>query len=1492
MGRFCECGAVINIKGNYNSFPTRLNNEIINEHLKTKKHLLFEEDLKKKKIASRQQFDSSLGFLLKNLKFGGAYRKKVEIQLLEKSLDREVVAINNEILEIKENIDSLEKINKQLKGSSKQLSLNKKLLSSFQNQLSSKDRELKRIKSYRDFINDSKELHEEQERKEKQEWEEKKKKKKKKEEKKGVHIEKLTKTYDEVLDTYSSHIKSELVNHSAPEVKTNISDDEKGNAIIQFSVTPSPFIDRILKQTNYIPILLDLYKKNRYQALKLQVKVYILLYDKNDTEQTEKHTPITIFNIPYFLNSEDKFDAKTINYNIINILNSKLYSAFDKSGCSIKSIPMIEFIVDKTSLPAITGSPISIPDYILKKKAVKNLPTDNCFEDSITYLLNEDGLRRKNYKDLHRLLKEEQLLIRPKHIPKPFLFSLEESLKDQTFNILRDIEKTNNISLYIYAEADDEEEKIKCVFASKSKAQKINLLHLTDDNISHILPITNINHLLGVSKDDPRYYKRRTSNEGAFYCKTCMKNFPTKAKYNLHANNCIDEANSGQRLIFPQNRFAAKDKKDKTASKQFDKYQETMHPIAVCYYDFESTMNTMDDEVLRRNEKNKKNKKKNVVTTDFLAKHVPNSCCYTFVSPYLSDQNYCKMIDINVKDCVKEFLRDLLRKYTYFQEKIHHSHEIDMSESDIHKFQAENNCCICGTNFITDEKDKLFQTMRKVKHHDHFKEKNNYIGAAHNSCNRKAKKNGIIPVICHNASKYDLKFIVTASNDVVNEPEFKSLDIKADPMCKSSEEAITLKLGIFKFLDSYKMQQESLEKIVKSQKSKDYPFEITKKYLRQLYPNNTDEDFKVAMQKNAYPYTYITSIEKLLEPQLPPLEEFNKNNSKKYKQEDIDHANKVFSLFKCKDIHDYHKLYLYQDVFLLADVHENFRRVCIQRNNLDPVNFVSAPSLSDSSAYLKGKQSYLKFRGVKLINNIDVYNAIQASIKGGITQVVQRYTKANNKYCKDYDKTKPTCYVLSFDINQEYPTVMAGKLPMDCGRFLTEEELRSFKKNWRSISTDGNTNYMVCFDAHVNDSLHDKFSDLPLLPEKKKSLPVSEYNRIVYSELDEKNDEKTMKLVCDLTPKVKYVDFLNTMQYVDKMQYTIDEIHYALAFEQSEYFRDYINENVKERNKAKKDGDEYLDGFYKRMNNSLFGKQMMNEANFERTELVINNEKKLRRLINKPNFVSSSRLKKGTYIIQLRKEKVTIKTPKIVGSFILALSKIILQKFYYDVLQQDSFESTKDPKSYFDNVKLIYMDTDSLYVALYPRSGDDIKDWINGKSDILDLSHLSLYSDLGSNKNQGKLGLMKIEEDNIEEMIALRPKMYVKKLLTGQVETKVKGISGKNELTFQEFKDCLEHTSNLIDNKEYDKKKVLQNKKCFGIVSKDFAPFSVSIDKISLSALDDKRHVLIRDEYNEDEKKKYSINGATSLAHGHNRLRQPIATIARSDSDDSGMKEK
>ena len=124
--------------------------------------------------------------------------------------------------------------------------------------------------------------------------------------------------------------------------------------------------------------------------------------------------------------------------------------------------------------------------------------------------------------------------------------------------------------------------------------------------------------------------------------------------------------------------------------------------------------------------------------------------------------------------------------------------------------------------------------------------------------------------------------------------------------------------------------------------------------------------------------------------------------------DDIDyrHGNNVFKKFKLKNQGEYHDLYVQSNMLLLADVFENLRNMCIKVFELDPAHFLSLPGLA--------WQACLKKNNVKLelLTDFDMLLLVEEGIRGGICHAIHRHAKANNKYMKNYDKSKESSKIV------------------------------------------------------------------------------------------------------------------------------------------------------------------------------------------------------------------------------------------------------------------------------------------------------------------------------------------------------------------------------------------------------------------------------------------------------------------------------------------------
>ena len=146
------------------------------------------------------------------------------------------------------------------------------------------------------------------------------------------------------------------------------------------------------------------------------------------------------------------------------------------------------------------------------------------------------------------------------------------------------------------------------------------------------------------------------------------------------------------------------------------------------------------------------------------------------------------------------------------------------------------------------------------------------------------------------------------------------------------------------------------------------------------------ENTSLLTRKGVYPYDYVSSIDKLKEKKLPSKDEFySKLYDEHISDEDYQHAIQVWNTFNCQTLQDYHVLYLKSDVFLLADVFENFRKTCLKHYKLDPCHYFTAPGPAWDACLKETKQD------LELLKDYDMLMMFEKGIRGGISHISKRY---------------------------------------------------------------------------------------------------------------------------------------------------------------------------------------------------------------------------------------------------------------------------------------------------------------------------------------------------------------------------------------------------------------------------------------------------------------------------------------------------------------------
>ena len=216
---------------------------------------------------------------------------------------------------------------------------------------------------------------------------------------------------------------------------------------------------------------------------------------------------------------------------------------------------------------------------------------------------------------------------------------------------------------------------------------------------------------------------------------------------------------------------------------------------------------------------------------------------------------------------------------------------------------------------------------------------------------------------------------------------------------------------------------------------------------------------------------------------------------------------------------------------------------------------------------------------------------------------------------------------------------------------------------------DDNNDYGAILEVDIEypKELHNLHSDLAFLPEKKKL-------------------NKVTKLVASLEHKNKYIVHIPLLKQALNHGLKLKKVHRVITFKQEAWLKPYIDMNTELRKKAKNDFEK---GFFKLMNNSLFGKSMENVRNYRDIELVTTNKQR-NKLVSEPNFASSKRFSENLMAIEMNKTGIFMNKPNYLGQAVLDLSKTLMYEFMYDYLKQ----------KYNEKVKLCYMDTDSFILHI------------------------------------------------------------------------------------------------------------------------------------------------------------------------------------------------
>ena len=800
----------------------------------------------------------------------------------------------------------------------------------------------------------------------------------------------------------------------------------------------------------------------------------------------------------------------------------------------------------------------TLPQKLKNKMAVINVDCDSqCFKYAVLSILHYNDVTQNRHRVSTYSPWENELKFDGCNVDNMKLSDIEA------------FEKLNKIKIVLHV-WEKGMKGVRYNSRSSSYERLVNLLVVREDNSQKW-------HYCGIPTLSRLYAHLRKSKSGEiYYCDRCIRYFRSLDKFETHYEWC--KRGKLQIEAMPKEKeFSYHDNGDE------------LSPLRVIYADIECYI---DNDV-----------------------HKPAAIsCYEVWHEHFQ-QKRNKLHTWSGDNCIQKFLQFLDSAVKFQHRHLTHLHRKakNVTDEEQAKFDSCTVCPKCSKPFDDDKFKKVFD-------HDHITGK--FRDALCSKCNLALKlKRRFLPVIFHNFKGYDNHIIIRGGlhlmkswkYDVIAQTREKFMSMTAKVAVDKSKEGKTVFFDI-RFLDSYQFMSASLSSLVQNLVSKS-PDEDKKSLpltqnLKKQYPNLTDDVIK---RKGIFPFSFFDSISKLDNTSLPPIADFkNDLSGKDCAPEDYHYAQVAWSKFDCQTLGDYLIAYLQLDVFLLADVFEEFRRVSLEEDKLDPIHFISLPAMSFKSAFKMTRET------IHLLQDPEMYNLFERGIRGGLTFVNKH--KSNSRV-----EGENQIHLKYYDQNNLYGSSLSKPLPHSEFSWLDDDEIEYFSnpQNIMSISDEGDCGYYFEVDLIYPDYLKNETVDFPLAPESGEvTLDMfSEFMKNFHEDLEKTGKSKYKpyrKLLLTQYDKENYLVHFCILKFYLEMGMILKKVHRIIKFKQKAFLKPYIDSNSQKRALAQ---NAFEKDYYKYKNNSLFGKTMEDVRKRINYKLVHCDTDKFDKLMTSPLIV-------------------------------------------------------------------------------------------------------------------------------------------------------------------------------------------------------------------------------------------------------------------------------
>ena len=886
------------------------------------------------------------------------------------------------------------------------------------------------------------------------------------------------------------------------------------------------------------------------------------------------------------------------------------------------------------------------------------------------------------------------------------------------------IEKLNNLKINVHVW----EGKVLTIRYNNRRVvapKTVNVLLVHHDGSRHYCGITSLKRL---------YYNDKNHNSAEF-CERCCRSFSCCLRD--QSKNALEEHYQFCREGLLQNEVLPSDK-----TFAYTNYAAEESPVVVCYSDIESYIDPDTK------------------------KHYPAmiGLYEVYHEHFTQKREQAKMRSWYKDGCIKkylEYLEKLVRELHAKSDELSNQPMV-ISEDEQRAFDAATHCPKCNECFT--------EEIRHKKARDHCHITGRYRGPLCNKCNWRLRlKRRVLPVVFHNFKGYDGHLICKQAIG-----EMEGWQLSVIPTTKEKYMSLTARVPVghdrkgkkiffnICFLDSFQFLSSSLATLVGTLDH----LPITERQMKSLYPAVSDS---VIRRKGVFPYSYFDSLSRLDETCLPPIEVFKDDlTGAECSLEDYAHAQRAWSELGCRDFRMYAARYMFLDIYLLSDVFEEFRRVSLREDGLDPVHFISLPGLSYSACFKRSGET------IDLLQDIDMVRLFERGIRGGLTYVNRHHVEARiPELGNNQDGNVHLAYI---DQNNLYGSSLCRPLPHSEFSWLDEDELKHFSnpQHILDLEDEGDYGYLFEVDLDYPRELHATTADFPLAPGSGyvEEDMFSPFMKSYYTNLcRERNTKATFKpcrkLLLTHYDKEQYVCHFAILKFYLGMGMKLARVRSAIRFRQKRFVESYIVYNSERRAVAR---NAFEKDYYKLKNNSFFGKTMEDVRKRIDYKLVTS-EEKLDKLLSSPLFLDRDIFSESVVGVHMFKAKVVLDKPVFIGQAVLDYSKLEMYNLFYNTLRKCPL--IRQPE-------LVGGDTDSFFLALHTNKDVRLADVLVALGQFFDSSNYPRDHPLYSAANRAKLGCFKDEAAGkvIEEMILLRPKMYSMKFLGEEQSIKrAKGIS-------------------------------------------------------------------------------------------------------------------